>query len=413
MNELSNYLYQISNSIQKRQDLSPFFRKTENSITSGINLNNLKGGYSQIRNKLDENYSEMIVEHLESYKFLCQQDFVQAYLHQKSSFESFATIFKESTPPNDPQSWLVKVLFVLISDMNIFARKADEEEKRKGKTRATDYLVDSCTELMTIFRVCGQDRSTKSQMVATLGVANNLFKCYFSRNNLSTCKSLFETITNKENELSRIAFPQDQLVTYRYYEGKYAIFEGQFKKAQASLLYAFVRCPPHQKNKRLILLHLIPVEFFVNGKAPDPKLLEKYRLSEYFEAVLNASMTGNIAEFNLAVQKNEDWYIQKGIYLVIEKMRWIAYRNFIKKIYNVLTKDKLITNTQIQIDKYCLPFLKKYDPNSNTICIDELVVIIANLIHIGYIKGYISQKSNTLVVSKSNPFPPIKAVTTG
>jgi len=115
----------------------------------------------------------------------------------------------------------------------------------------------------------------------------------------------------------------------------------------------------------------------------------------------------------LLSKKNEDWYIQKGIYLVIEKMRWIAYRNFIKKIYNVLTKDKLITNTQIQIDKYCLPFLKKYDTNSNAICIDELVVIIANLIHIGYIKGYISQKSNTLVVSKSNPFPPIKAVTTG
>lgn len=125
-------------------------------------------------------------------------------------------------------------------------------------------------------------------------------------------------------------------------------------------------------------------------------------------------------------------------------MRWIAYRNFIKKVYVheppenssffnsfnlfcryfVLTKEKLITTTQIQIDKYCLPFLKKFDPNSSSICIDELVVIIANLIHIGYIRGvlldfifdeinslgYISQKSNILVVSKSNAFPPIRSV---
>jgi hypothetical protein len=112
----------------------------------------------------------------------------------------------------------------------------------------------------------------------------------------------------------------------------------------------------------------------------------------------------------LLLKKNEDWYIQKGIYLVIEKMRWIAYRNFIKKTYIVLTKDKLITTTQIPIDKYCLPFLKKFDPISVTICIDELVVIIANLIHLGYIRGYISQKSNVLVVSKSNAFPPIKTV---
>jgi hypothetical protein len=405
MSELSNYFRQIIQQIHQRQDISAYFRKTDNSLTCSIPPQSLKGDYGNfLRNKLDENYAEMIFEHLESYKFMCYQDSVQAYLHQKASLENLGSLFKKD------EVWLTNALFVLISDANIFARKADEDEKRKGKTRATDYLVDSCGELMTIFRVCVQDRSCTNQGMAMLRVANSLFKCYFSRNNLSVCKSLFETITNKEKDLAN-NYPIDQLVTYKYYVGKYAIFEGHFKKAQEALSFAFQNCTSsHPKNKRLILLHLIPVEFFVLGRVPNKKLLEKYKLTEYFEDVLKASITGNIAEFNLAIKKNEDWYIQKGIYLVIEKMRWIAYRNFIKKTYIVLTKDKLITTTQIPIDKYCLPFLKKFDPNSVTICIDELVVIIANLIHIGYIRGYISQKSNVLVVSKSNAFPPIKTV---
>lgn len=410
MSELSNYLNQISNLIIKKQDVSSYFKKTEGCLTSRIPLNSLKqGDYNNFRytnRKLDENVVEMIIEHLESYKFMSHQDFVPAYLHQKISLQNLATLFKK-----EDSAWLARTLFVLISDVNILARKADEDEKRKGKTRTTDYLVDSCGEVMTIFRVCVQDRSGSIQAVAMLRVANNLFKCYFSRNNLSVCKSLFETITNKEKDFGINHYPIDQLVTYKYYVGKYAIFEGQFKKAQEALSFAFRRCTGYYpKNKRLILLHLIPVEFFVFGRAPNQKLLEKYKLTEYFDSILSASISGNIAEFNQAIEKNEDWYIQKGIYLIIEKMRWIAYRNFIKKVYFVLTKDKLITTTQIQIDKYCLPFLKKFDPYSSSICIDELVVIIANLIHIGYIRGYISQKSNILVVSKSNAFPPIRSV---
>jgi hypothetical protein len=84
----------------------------------------------------------------------------------------------------------------------------------------------------------------------------------------------------------------------------------------------------------------------------------------------------------------------------MEKMRWIVYRNFFKKVYvffqfhqhsilihrYLLTKEKL--NNQIQLDKYCLPIIKKFDPDT-TICIDELVVIVANLIHLGYIKGMV------------------------
>lgn len=45
------------------------------------------------------------------------------------------------------------------------------------------------------------------------------------------------------------------------------------------------------------------------------------------------------------------------------------------------------------------------------ITMDETHCIVANLIHEGRIKGYISHQHNKLVVSKQNPFPPLNTVT--
>lgn len=42
--------------------------------------------------------------------------------------------------------------------------------------------------------------------------------------------------------------------------------------------------------------------------------------------------------------------------------------------------------------------------------IDEVQCILANLIYLGHIKGYISHQHQKLVVSKQNPFPPLSTV---
>lgn len=41
---------------------------------------------------------------------------------------------------------------------------------------------------------------------------------------------------------------------------------------------------------------------------------------------------------------------------------------------------------------------------------DEVECIVANLIAKGYIKGYLSHKLQTLVVSKERAFPPLREV---
>ena len=41
---------------------------------------------------------------------------------------------------------------------------------------------------------------------------------------------------------------------------------------------------------------------------------------------------------------------------------------------------------------------------------DEVECVLANLIFKGYIKGYLSHQHGKLVVSKGNPFPPLREV---
>ena len=44
---------------------------------------------------------------------------------------------------------------------------------------------------------------------------------------------------------------------------------------------------------------------------------------------------------------------------------------------------------------------------------DEVECVLANLIYKGYIKGYLSHQHAKLVVSKGNPFPPLRDVLGG
>jgi hypothetical protein len=418
MSELPGYLKKIVALVLKQNDISDFLKKTDTSLTSKIGMGEMqdlereykkRGRADAGANKLDAAYNEMICYHLISYKYMRNYDYVQAFEYQKLCLTECHQLFRSG------EYWLTKSLYILISDVNNFAKLADESEARLG--RKSDYQDNTASGiLMPIFRECAQDRSTSNatQGVATLRLANTLLRIYFRRNNLAVCKSLFEGINTKMkgDEKFFSLFPIDQRVTYLYYVGKYSIFDSKLKKAYDSLSTAFYRCSKsYPNNRRCLLLQLIPLNFFLHGRKPTLKVLEEYNLVPFFHRLLCAARSGNVAVFSDEMTKYAAWYIKNGIYLLVEKIRWIAYRNFIKKIYylrrQTLPSGKNQNN--LDLEKICLPILKKVDPKAN-LDIDELECIFGNLIYIGYIKGYIAQKSHILVTAKSSPFPKLSTV---
>ena len=64
---------------------------------------------------------------------------------------------------------------------------------------------------------------------------------------------------------------------------------------------------------------------------PSEAVLEKYDLTQFIE-VVQAVKQGNILQLNKAIQLHEVFFIKCGIYLLLEKLKMITFRNLFKKV---------------------------------------------------------------------------------
>ncbi|NWS96219.1 PCID2 protein, partial [Mionectes macconnelli] len=337
---------------------------------------------------LEPPYDEMFSAHLRCTYAVGNHDFIEAYKCQTVIYIMFYI------------SRALPIMYAVALDLRIFANNADQQLVKKGKSKVGDMLEKAAELLMSCFRVCASDTRAgieDSKKWGMLFLVNQLFKIYFKINKLHLCKPLIRAIdsSNLKDEYSMA-----QRVTYKYYVGRKAMFDSDFKQAEEYLSFAFEHCHrSSQKNKRMILIYLLPVKMLL-GHMPTVQLLKKYDLMQFAEVTKSVS-EGNLLLLNDALTKHETFFIRCGIFLILEKLKIITYRNLFKKVY------LLLKTHQLSLDAFliALKFMQVEDVD-----IDEVQCILANLIYMGHIKGYISHQHQKLVVSKQNPFPPLSTV---
>lgn len=161
-----------------------------------------------------------------------------------------------------------------------------------------------------------------------LNLVNQLFKVYFRINKLHLCKPLIRAI---ESSAYKDSFPLAQQITYKYFVGRKAMFDSDYKSADEYLSYAFNHCHKRfPKNKRLILIYLIPVKMLL-GYMPKREVLQRYDVLQFHELAC-ALKEGNVLKFDEVIQRHESFFIQYGIYLIVEKLKTIGYRNLFKRV---------------------------------------------------------------------------------
>ena len=164
---------------------------------------------------------------------------------------------------------------------------------------------------------------------------------------------------------------------------------------------AFERCPSAApKNKRLILRYLVPVRL-VLGVFASPALLEKHDLP-YFSQLCRAVHRGDLRTFERELDTHQQLFIRHGSYLLVERAKTIAYRNFFKRVHALFPAGT--TKLDIQMFRRCL------SATGVSMDADEVECVLANLIYKGYVKGYLSHQHSKLVVSKDKAFPPLRDV---
>ncbi|XP_012678747.1 PCI domain-containing protein 2 [Clupea harengus] len=345
---------------------------------------------------LEPPYDEMVAAHLRCIYAVSNHDFVEAYKCQTVVVQSFLKAFQAHKEEN----WALPMMFAVALDLRIFANNAEQQLLKKSKGKVGDMLEKAAEQLMSCFRVCASDNRAgidDSKKWGMLFLINQLFKIYFKISKLHLCKPLIRAIdsSNLKDEYSMA-----QRITYKYYVGRKAMFDSDFKLAEAYLSFAFQHCHRScQRNKRLILIYLLPVKMLL-GHMPSPSLLQKYDLMQFTD-VTKAVSEGNLLLLNEALTKHETFFIRCGIFLILEKLKIITYRNLFKKVYH------LLRTHQLPLDAF-LVALKMMQVED--VDIDEVQCLLANLIYMGHIKGYISHQHQKLVVSKQNPFPSLSTV---
>jgi len=380
---LTNNLNQYN--LLKKIDL---FVKKANDLDTLV-LSKIKTG-DRNQNQL---YSEVVSNRLKSISAIFESRYSDAFKYLCEEINSFVKIF---------ELWSSPLLWKLCLDIRLMAELASlnsaNEINNNTTGKKTDYFEEATRILLSkCFQAANADRTnimSESKKNAAMGVVNQLFHIYFKINNLKLCKNLITTIESSgfpplEN------YPLSQLITYRFFNGRLSVFNGNYKKAQQDLLFAFSKCPSTSfKNKRLILLYLVPMQL-EQCKFPKKSLLEKYKLHQFVD-IVQSIKSGNIKLFNQCLTAHQNFFISKGIYLILEKLKIIVYRNLFKKVFLMNTG-----GNKIPIGNF-VAALKWMENDS--VDIDETECILANLISNGYLKGYISHKVG-LVVSPTNPFP--------
>ncbi|XP_045127999.1 PCI domain-containing protein 2-like isoform X1 [Portunus trituberculatus] len=342
---------------------------------------------------IDASLAEVIAGHLRAAWAAGSGDTVEAWRTQMVVVQAVARFMQDCKEEN----WMLPVMYTSCLDLRLFALAADQELTRTGASKAGETLEKAAEALMSCFRICAADTRTSEDCTKRWGLlylVNQFFKIYFKINKLNLCKPMVRAI---EALSFKDRFSLSQLITYKYYTGRKDMFDSDFQSADATLSFAFQRCHVgSRKNKRRILIYLIPVKM-LRGYLPKPSVLERYNLPE-FQDVVTSVRQGNVKLLSETLARHESFFIGAGIYLILEKLKILAFRNLFKKVF-------LMSGThQIDITLFlrALQWMCVEDVD-----LDETECILSNMINDGRIKGYISHAHRKVVVSKKDPFPPL------
>eukprot|EP01137_Pigoraptor_chileana_P034980 Opistho-2@28319 len=341
------------------------------------------------RVSIDAPYDEIAKFHVKCVLLIAKGNAEEAYTNQASLVGGFLR-----TLPADSNWWL-DVLRVIDLDLRRTAVMADEQLARQGKKASK--LDDAARVLMRCFTVVGNDRSPleTSKKWGTLQVVNNLFKIYFRLNNHRLCKNIIRSVESPGfPDLAK--FKIGDVVTYRFFAGRYVMFDSNYREAEKHLSAALEHCHRDAvKNKRLIVMYLTPVKLLL-GRLPTEALLRKYGLFQFVD-IVRAVRTGNLLLLNNALRLHQAFFVQRGIYLILEKLKTIVYRNLFKRVHLICGTNKLPLSN----------FIAALGCVGVTMDRDEIECVIANLIHQKYIKGYLHHTQGFLVLSQTAAFPPL------
>ena len=221
-------------------------------------------------------------------------------------------------------------------------------------------------------------------------------------NNLHLCKSIIRAIDSPNIDI--FMYPKSEQVTYKFYCGQKAIYDCQLRVALENLEFSFTHCTERMyQNKRLILFLLIPLKM-LHGYKPSEDLLVRYEIS-FLMPMVYAIENGIIIDFEREVIKYRNTFIKYGIYLIFLRLKLICIKNLFRLTHEYCETHQVKLLFFFEALQLSTDYNRNDADKSEACSENEMLCYLISCISNGLIKGYISDKHKTLVLSKTNPFP--------
>ncbi|MCL4148171.1 UNVERIFIED_CONTAM: hypothetical protein GTU68_026228 [Idotea baltica] len=179
----------------------------------------------QVESHLYSPLDEVVAAHLRTVWAVGNGDRVEAWKSQTIVVSAVSKFLQESKEKN----WMLPVMTITSVDLRLFALAADPVLSKSGLCKPGETLEKAAESLMACFRVCVSDTRSTEEVTKRWGLlhlVNQFLKIYFKINKLNLCKPMIraiEALPFKDN------FPLSQLITYKYYTGRKAMFDSDFK----------------------------------------------------------------------------------------------------------------------------------------------------------------------------------------
>ncbi|KAJ1976757.1 hypothetical protein H4R35_002571 [Dimargaris xerosporica] len=230
--------------------------------------------------------------------------------------------------------WLAPTLAKWVRYMVAQAYTLDwSQGGRRSKFTCTNQAIQPVSRL---FNTSVTDRAPlpQSKQRTTYILATQAFRIYFRLRKTRLCQSIINHIHNinriTNNEFTLDRYPIGQQVTYRYYVGRYWMYQHQMVEAEEQLALALAKCtarPSAFANRKKIITNLL-VARMILGQMPRSDLLHKYRFHPAFHGLMAAFRQGHITRFQGLCDELMDVLLPSGNYwLLRERCLILLYRN--------------------------------------------------------------------------------------
>ncbi|DBA71484.1 hypothetical protein WJX79_006638 [Trebouxia sp. C0005] len=386
----------------------------EQKLTAQPRWTPINDQYRQIANSQFANWHAFFQYHALCMSNLVQNKHSDAYEASRAALGQFSTIFSDAP---DNARWIVPIHHVVVHNMVAMATQADQTLKQNGNaapgklSAAATYLQSSIFS-DTLRKGGGQKR------YAALEVANTLFRVTFRLKNLRLADSIMKGVSHNlspESVTPFNNFPMSQQVTYKFFEGRIAIFNELYSVAAEALTYACNHCHKDAlQQKTRILQFLIPVQMLL-GKLPSAAMRQKHNMHMY-DTIIQAVRAGDVRTFQQEMDSNMHTFCVQGTFFLLEKLKLTVLRRLLMRCC-ILHLESCPQGTpnphHFPLDNFAhaLQWQGQMDAD-----FEGSTLTVANLIHLKYVKGYISQAHRKLVLYRKADkiiemaFPPLDTV---